>query len=77
MNAATSLSKHKFAMHKQNNTGNTVAQFIIQQKYSKRQDKASKYTGIHTFSTSFFSRPIGWQHGRMGKGVVFTTTLIK
>ena len=52
MPAATSPSKHKFALHKRNNT---VAQFIIQQKYSQRQDKASKYTGIHSFSTSPFS----------------------
>ena len=51
---ATSPSKHKFARQKGNNT---VAQFIIQQKYSKRQNKASKYTGIHTFSTSPFSTP--------------------
>ena len=49
--AVTSPSKHKFALHKGNNT---VAQFIIQQKYSKRQNKASKYTGIRTFSTSPF-----------------------
>ena len=36
-------------------TKEIIAQFTIQQKYSKKQDQASKYTGIHTSSPSPFS----------------------
>ena len=36
-------------------TKEIIAQFIIQQKHSKRQDKASKYTRINTSRPPLFS----------------------
>ena len=49
MSAATSPSKHEFALYKENSSSVHHSTKVL---YSKRQDKASKYTGILTSSTS-------------------------